>query len=151
MPGAAAKRTVSSGWVKVTPGVEMRALVEGEGTALVLYRIDAGLRFTPHSHRFPEYGTIVAGRGRLLLDRGTRELKEGDSYYIPSGLNHGFESAEGVPVVMLHVAVGIATPLRVPMFRHLQGRTRALVRAMVDRASEPSPRAQITASPPMAG
>jgi hypothetical protein len=107
----------------------MRALVEGEGTALVLYRIDPNRRFAAHRHPFPEYGTMVAGRGRLLLETGAREVREGDSYFIPSGLSHGFESHAGPnSVVMLHVAVGLATRLRASMFRHLVGRTQASLR-----------------------
>jgi len=138
MPVARAKRATRGNWVKVGPGVEMRGLVEGEGTALVLYRIDPGIRFAPHSHRFPEYGTIIVGRGRLLLGGKPREVREGDSYYIPSGLEHGFEStSRDGPVVMLHVAVGLAAPLRVPMLRHLEGNSRALIRRLVEPAAEP--------------
>jgi quercetin dioxygenase-like cupin family protein len=151
MPGSTARKPSKSGWVKVTPGVEMRALVEGEGTALVLYRIEPGLQFAPHSHRFPEYGTIVVGRGKLLLEKAPRDVREGDSYYIPSGLNHGFETYPGSPVVMLHVAVGLAAPLRVPMFRHLEGRTRALVRRIASANAEPVPELILDAPSPLAG
>jgi quercetin dioxygenase-like cupin family protein len=131
MPVVKAKQGSRGSWVKVGPGVEMRGLVEGEGTALVLYRIDPGVRFAPHSHRFPEYGTIIVGRGRFLLGGKLREVREGDSYYIPSGLEHGFESTgRDGPVVMLHVAVGLAAPLRVPMLRHLEGNSRSLIRRL---------------------
>lgn len=116
-------------WVAAGPGVEMRPLVEGEGTALVLYRVGAGLSFAPHRHRFPEYGTVVSGRGQLLLDGGPRDLREGDSYYVPSGLGHGLVVPAGKePIVLLHVAVGLAAPLRAPMFRHLYRQTRSILR-----------------------
>jgi len=138
MPAAKAKRAARGGWIRLGPGVEIRGLVEGEGTALVLYRIEPGVRFAPHSHRFPEYGTIIVGRGRLLLGGKPREVREGDSYYIPSGLEHGFEATgRDGPVVMLHVAVGLATPLRVPMLRHLEGNSRSLIRRLAEPATEP--------------
>jgi quercetin dioxygenase-like cupin family protein len=128
------------GWVRVSPGVEMRGMVEGEGTALVLYRIAPGHRFAAHRHPFPEYGTMIAGRGRLLLDAGPREIREGDSYYMPSGLSHGFQAgADEGPIVMLHVAVGLAAQVRASMFRHLVGRTRSSVRAGTREAIGPEP------------
>ena len=126
-------------WVRAGPGVEMRSLVEGEGTALVLYRISGGLTFASHRHRFPEYGTVVAGRGQLLLERGPRGLREGDSYYVPSGMGHGLAVPAGKePMVILHVAVGIAAPVRAPMFRHLYSQTRSLLRTALIETPRPS-------------
>ncbi len=130
-----------SGWVRAGAGVEMRSLVEGEGTALVLYRIGPGTTFTPHRHRFPEYGTVVSGRARLLFDTGPRGIRGGDSYYVPSGLDHGLEvPSASEPVVILHVAVGIAARVRAPMFRHLFRQTRSVLRAaLADPPAVPSP------------
>lgn len=115
-------------WQRVGPGLDMRALVEGEGTALVLYRIAPGFKFKLHSHRFPEYGTVVSGRGTCRLQQTVQTVSEGDSYYVPTGVPHGFEVAkEGKPVVILHVAVGLAAPVRAPMFRHLLRHAREVV------------------------
>lgn len=122
-------RAPSPEWRAVAQGVEIRPLVEGEGNALVLYRIAPGLTFQVHRHDFPEYGTLVLGRGRLLLGDRTEELLEGDSYYVPSGASHGFESAlQSGPVVILHVAVGHGRKLRTSILGYLQGQARSLVR-----------------------
>jgi len=137
-PKRAGQRS-SRGWVKVTRGVEMRRLIEGEGTALVLYRLEPDIRFTPHHHPFPEYGTVVLGEAEVLLPGKVRPIHEGDSYYIPTNMEHGLETrGTGGPVVLLHVAAGPAAPVRTPMFRHLVGHTRALVRSLAREQRPPA-------------
>jgi len=117
----------SKGWVSAATGIEIRSLVEGEGNALVLFRIAPGMAFSTHQHDFPEYGTLVSGRGKLVLPDGPQDILEGDSYYVPSGTVHGFESVEQTgPVVLLHVSVGGSGKARRPMFRHLLGQSREL-------------------------
>lgn len=149
VPSRSVRRS-TRGWVKVTAGVEMRRLVEGEGTALVLYRLEPGLRFSPHHHPFPEYGTLVLGEAVVLLPAKNRPVGEGDSYYIPTGMEHGLETrGKTGPIVILHVAAGPSAPVRTPMFRHLVGHTRALVRSL---AREPSSAGDPGAPPtPVAG
>jgi quercetin dioxygenase-like cupin family protein len=137
MDRAASVRGPSPGWVNVTHGVEMRSLVEGEGNALMLYRIAPGLQFRPHRHDFPEYGTIVLGRGRLLLADGGQDLLEGDSYFVPRGVDHGFESAEqSGPVVILHVSMGHGSVSRTSTFLRMVDHTRTIVRAAGEPRNE---------------
>lgn len=118
----------------------MRPLVEGAGTGLFLYRLEPGLEFRPHRHDFPEYGTMILGRGRLLLDGGARELSEGDSYYVPANVDHGFDSpVQPGPVVLLHVVVGEAGSSRQSMLDRVVERTRTVVGRAADAARLPSP------------
>lgn len=132
MPGTNAPSP--SGWVAVTEGVTMRPLVEGEGTALILYRIDPEVRLEPHTHAFPEYGTVVYGRGTLTIDGRSRAVNESDSYYIPSNLRHGLDvDPKGGPMVILHVAVSL--PRGAPSFHQMLERTRAVVRRAVPLGS----------------
>lgn len=106
----------------------MRPLVEGAGTGLFLYRLEPGLEFRPHRHDFPEYGTLILGRGRLLLDGGARELSEGDSYYVPANVDHGFDSpVQPGPVVLLHVVVGEGGAPLQGMLSRVVERTRTVV------------------------
>lgn len=109
--------------------MEIRSLVEGGGTVLVLYRIVPGTEFVAHRHEFPEYGSFILGRGRLLVDGESRELSEGDSYYIPAGADHGFDSPlQPGPVVVLHVSVGREGDPDTGMFRELVKCTRSVAR-----------------------
>ncbi len=122
------ERTQDDGWVKVKPGIEMRSLVEGAGTALVLYRIEPGRNFIPHTHPFPEYGTVILGRGRLLLDGRPQELLEGNSYFVPKDIPHGFDSPpQPGPIVLLHVVVERELTGPPLTFRRMMARTREVV------------------------
>jgi len=127
-----------SAWIPVVDGVAMRSLVEGEGTALILYRIDPEVHLEPHSHAFPEYGTVVYGRGKLTVDGHPRTVQESDSYYIPSNLRHGLEiDPKGGPMVILHVAVSL--PRSSPSFHQMIERTRAVAKRTPPRTARVTP------------
>jgi quercetin dioxygenase-like cupin family protein len=84
-------RTVSD-WTLLSPGVMSRCLLEEHGTALMLYRMDAGLRFDPHSHLSAELGLVLSGEGRLLLGAESRPVRAGDTFFVGPGVSHGFET-----------------------------------------------------------
>lgn len=94
-----------SRWVSIAPGVTVRRLAEGGGTAMMLYRIDAGTRFDLHRHDFPELGVILSGEARVSLSGEERPVRPGDSYYIPPNTLHGFLLPDaGEPVVLIDVS-----------------------------------------------
>ena len=85
----------------------MRPMVEGAGVAIVLYRIAPGTRFIPHSHAFVELGVVVSGNGQLVYEGVPRNVRGGDSFFIPAGGSHGFRVPESRgPVVTMNVSVG---------------------------------------------
>jgi quercetin dioxygenase-like cupin family protein len=86
-------RTVSE-WTPLTPGVESRCLLEERGTALMLYRMDAGLRFALHQHVTAELGVVLSGEGRLLLGTEARAVTAGDTFFVGPATPHGFETIE---------------------------------------------------------
>ena len=99
-------------WVAAGNGVQMRPMVEGAGTTIVLYRMAPGTRFEPHSHTFAELAVVLSGRGRFLVEDQERDLQEGDSLFLPPGTRHGIIVAEGSPpVVTLDVTVTTWTDL----------------------------------------
>jgi quercetin dioxygenase-like cupin family protein len=92
-------------WVTVAPGITARFLVEGRGTAMMLYRIEAGTQFELHHHGFPEFGVILSGEGRVVLEGERRTVRAGDSYYLPPNVRHGFGTPDrGEPVVLVDVS-----------------------------------------------
>ncbi len=96
-------------WVVVAPGVRSRPLVEGNGTALLIYEIAPGVRLASHAHGFAEFGVMLSGQAFLDIDGEARDVREGDSYYVPEHLPHGFAVPDGVPAaVVLDVSVATA-------------------------------------------
>jgi unsaturated pyranuronate lyase len=101
-------------WEALADGIHARRMVEGNGTSIILYRLDSGRRFERHDHPFPELGVVLAGQGRVLIEDEARTLRAGDSFFIPGGTPHGFEvDAEG-PVVLMNVTVPLLPDLPGP-------------------------------------
>jgi quercetin dioxygenase-like cupin family protein len=84
-------RTVSE-WTPLSPGVMARCLLEERGTALMLYRMEAGRQFAPHEHATAELGVVLSGEGRLLLATERRSVRAGDTFFVGPGTSHGFET-----------------------------------------------------------
>ncbi len=91
-------------WHQIGPGVRVRRVLQEDGTALRLYRLEPGSRFDLHTHDFPEMGMLLSGSGTLVFEEEEQPAQAGDSFYLPVGLRHGFRVADGrEPVVMLNV------------------------------------------------
>jgi quercetin dioxygenase-like cupin family protein len=134
MMDAGADTSLRAGWVRLRDGVEIRPLVEGAGTALVLYRMEGGVEFPLHSHAHPEYGTVILGRGHILLEDGKKPLNEGDSYYIPSNVPHGaLLPPQPNPLVVLHVVVTDGRDVSRDMFEEMVREARATLKVEVAR------------------
>ena len=115
-------------WVPVAAGVRSRLLVEGSGTALLIYEIGPGVRLETHAHDFPEFGVMLSGDADIDLDGESRHIREGDAYYTPAGCRHGFTVPPGgAPAVVLDVSI---TPGRepVPVTPGLLRQVQAIVR-----------------------
>jgi quercetin dioxygenase-like cupin family protein len=69
-----------------------RCLLEERGTAIMLYRMEPGLRFAPHQHSSAELGVVLSGEGRLLLATDSRPVRAGDTFFVAPGTPHGFET-----------------------------------------------------------
>ncbi|MGI0155634.1 MAG: cupin domain-containing protein [Thermoplasmata archaeon] len=92
-----------SEWTPLSPGVLARCLLEERGTALMLYRMQPGLRFAPHQHSTAELGVVLSGEGRLLLGSEARPVRAGDTFFIGPGTSHGFETfVKGEEAVVLN-------------------------------------------------
>ncbi|MFY9716956.1 MAG: cupin domain-containing protein [Thermoplasmata archaeon] len=109
-------------WTALAGGVHVRRMVDGNGTSINLYHMEQGRRFELHDHPFAELGVVLAGEGTLLIVDEERPLREGDSFYIPGGIPHGFAVGSKSPVVMLNVSVPQLPPTVDPpksaTFRH---------------------------------
>lgn len=62
-------------------------LLQGENSQLVFMEIDAIGDVPPHSHG-AQWGVVLKGEMLLTIDGVEKSYKNGDSYYIPSGVVH---------------------------------------------------------------
>lgn len=116
-------------WIDAAPGVRMRLLVEGAGTTIILYRIDPGTHFESHRHAFGELGVVLQGAGRMLVDGEERDLRAGESYYLPPECPHGLDVADGAePMVLIDVSAFLPSDLPQPPVSQIRDLTAQVVR-----------------------
>lgn len=94
------------GYTPVIPGIEQKTLVYGEKTLLAEFTLKGGSRLPQHSHPHEQTGYLVKGRMRLSIGGMEYEVMPGDSWCIPSGVEHGAQSIED------SVAVEAFSPVR---------------------------------------
>ena len=73
---------------EVIPGVRIRTFW-GSEMLLAIVDLDANTVLPAHSHPQEQAGTVVSGILGLTIGGETRWLKPGDTYIIPSGVEHG--------------------------------------------------------------
>jgi quercetin dioxygenase-like cupin family protein len=116
-------------WIVAAPGVRMRPLVEGVGTKLFLYQIDPGTRFEDHRHEFGELGVVLQGLGRITLEGAERELRAGESYFLPPNCLHGLSVPEGTePMVLIDVVTFLPSDVPTPPLSAMAELTSKVVR-----------------------
>jgi quercetin dioxygenase-like cupin family protein len=95
-----------SGYTVPIPGIEQKTLVYGERTLMTEFLLKKGGRFPQHSHPHEQTGYLVKGRIRLSIGPEESDLMAGDSWCIPSGVEHGAEILED------SVAIEVFSPVR---------------------------------------
>lgn len=73
---------------EIVPGASIRTFW-GVEMLLSSADIDANAVVPMHSHAHEQVGTVIAGEFELTIGGETRWLKAGDSFIIPSGIEHG--------------------------------------------------------------
>jgi len=95
-----------SGYKQVLPGIRLKTLVYGEKTLFAEFRMEANTVLPQHNHSYEQTGYLVQGRIRLTIGPQTFEAGPGDSWCIPSNMDHGAEILEK------SVAIEVFSPLR---------------------------------------
>ncbi len=80
-------------------GVKGR-LLQGAGRQLVFFDIDPIGSVPPHSHG-AQWGIVVAGKMKLTIGGETKTYSDGDSYFIPAGVEHSAEFLTACRVIDL--------------------------------------------------
>jgi len=75
------------------PGIMSRAEM-GENLIMVCMEIGPGKEDTGHKHPFDQCGIILEGQIEMFIGKEHKKLNPHESYFIPSGENHGWKTFE---------------------------------------------------------
>ena len=75
-------------------GVGRKILASGGGMMTVQFDFEEGAVGYLHSHPHEQVGYVVRGRFEATLDGETTTIGPGDTYYVPSGVEHGVVALE---------------------------------------------------------
>jgi quercetin dioxygenase-like cupin family protein len=88
------------------PGIRMKTLCFGERTLMTEFLLDDGSTLPLHGHPHEQTGYLVRGHIRLRIGGATHDVRPGDSWCIPAGVEHGAQILED------SVAVEVFAPVR---------------------------------------
>jgi quercetin dioxygenase-like cupin family protein len=96
----------NAGYITVFDGIERKTLVYGNNTLLTEFRLEKDKILPIHKHPEEQTGYLVSGCIILIIDGERNEMKPGDSWAIPSNVEHGAETLDHT------VAIEIFSPVR---------------------------------------
>ena len=96
----------AAGYKQPLPGIQMKTLVYGEKTLLTEFRLEKGNHLPVHAHPYEQTGYLISGHLRLTVGAESFEAAPGDSWCVPSGIEHGAE------VLADSVAIEVFSPVR---------------------------------------
>ena len=88
------QKNSQSGYVMALEGIERKTLVYGERTLMTEFVLKKGSTLPRHSHPHEQTGYLVKGRIRLSIGTEDYDAESGDSWCIPSDVEHGAEIIE---------------------------------------------------------
>ena len=100
------KKNSDIGYSPALPGIEIKTLVHGEKTLMAKFLLVKDHQLPKHSHPHEQTGYLVNGNIRLTIGSKEYEVLPGDSWCIPSNVEHGAEIIED------SVAIEVFSPVR---------------------------------------
>ena len=83
-----------SGYLVVIDGIERKTLAYGEKTLMTEFVLRKGATLPRHAHYHEQTGYLLKGRIRLSVGTEEYDVSQGDSWSIPSGVEHSAEIVE---------------------------------------------------------
>jgi quercetin dioxygenase-like cupin family protein len=80
-------------------GVPFDLLAIGERLMVTKMRFSAGMTARAHTHPHEQAGYVISGRYRQTIAGTSHELRAGDSYAIPGGVEHAMDVLEDGEVI----------------------------------------------------
>ena len=88
-----------SNYVKALDGVNYKTLSYGSKTSLSEFRLAKGSIVPNHKHPHEQTGYMISGRMTFTIDGKNFNAEPGDSWCIPSNVEHGVEVHEDSIVI----------------------------------------------------
>ena len=83
-----------SGYQPSLEGIRRKTLVHGDRTLMTEFLLEAGSILPRHTHPHEQTGYLVKGRMRLSVGTEDHDVRPGDSWCVPGGVEHGAEIVE---------------------------------------------------------
>ena len=77
-----------NGYREAAPGIRIKTIASGERVLMSKFSLSAGAKLPLHSHPNEQIGYLLSGRMTLYIGNTSRELRSGDSWCIPSCVEH---------------------------------------------------------------
>lgn len=90
----------------VAPGISMKTLCFGRETLMTEFRLRGDATLPAHAHPHEQTGYLVTGHIALTIGGQAHDVRPGDSWCIPSGVEHG------AAILQDSVAVEVFSPVR---------------------------------------
>lgn len=100
-------------YIQVLDGIKIKTLVHGVSTLMTEFQLAGGSVLPSHSHPHEQTGCLVRGGMTLYIGNKGFTMKPGDSWCIPSGVEHRAEIHED------SVALEVFSPLREDYVKYL--------------------------------
>jgi len=100
-----AKHSVD-GYRAALPGIQMKTICYGARTLMTEFLLERGSTLPRHAHPYEQTGYLVKGHLRLTIGGQEQDIEPGDSWCIPSRVEHGAQCLEDA------VAVEVFSPVR---------------------------------------
>jgi quercetin dioxygenase-like cupin family protein len=95
-----------TGYDIVLEGIRRKTLVHGAKTLMTEFLLEKGAVLPRHAHPHEQTGYLVKGRIRLSIGADEYDVRAGDSWCVPGGVEHGAVVVEDA------VAVEVFSPVR---------------------------------------
>jgi len=80
--------------VEMFPGVRRRTLISGKRMMLTQFTYERNANVPTHKHPHEQISCVIEGRYKVCIEGKEYRVKNGDSYLIPSNVEHSQEAME---------------------------------------------------------
>jgi len=81
-------------WEKVEPGVKRKIYSPGDSIMMMKVHFEKGAEGKMHAHHHEQLTYVLEGKFKFFIDDNEQLVKQGETIFIPSNINHGVIALE---------------------------------------------------------